>query len=61
MELGLTMDAKKQHISDTVTVTPDGRSVVDIARLMATPKMQKTIAEIRAKISGSVPKRQPRP
>jgi hypothetical protein len=39
-----------QHIvSDTVTVTSDGRTIVDIAKLLAKKHMREMIHEMRAK------------
>ena len=39
----------KLPISDTVTVTADGRTVVDAEKLFAKPHIQKMIREIKAK------------
>jgi hypothetical protein len=40
---------KNMTVSDTVTVTSDGRTVVDVRKLFAKPNMQDTFRAIRAK------------
>jgi ABC-type sugar transport system ATPase subunit len=39
----------RKAISDTVTVTADGRTVVDITKLIAKEHIQKMIREMRSK------------
>lgn len=40
---------KNMAVSDTVTVTPDGRTVVDVRKLFSKPHMQNAFKLIRAK------------
>lgn len=44
-------------VSDTVTVTPDGRTVVDITRLFAKEHIRAMIREMRAKTMIVPPRR----
>lgn len=47
----------KQKISDTVTVTPDGSTVVDMGKLFAKKHIQDMIREMRAKTRVVPPRR----
>lgn len=47
---------REKIASDTVTVTPDGRTIVDMAKLLAKKHIRDMIREMRAK---TTPRRQP--
>jgi hypothetical protein len=48
----------QKFVSDTVTVTSDGRTIVDITKLLAKKHMQDMIREMRAKTTNVPPRRQ---
>ncbi len=45
-------------VSDTVTVTADGRTIVDITKLLAKKHIQEMIREMRGKTKRVSPRRQ---
>jgi hypothetical protein len=50
--------SRRRTVSDTVTVTADGRTVVDITKLFAKKHIQDMIREMRAKTIVVPPRRQ---
>ena len=50
--------APPQKISDTVSITSDGRAVVDVRKLLAKKHMQETIQAMRSKTTFVVRRRE---
>lgn len=50
--------APPQKMSDTVSITPDGRAVVDVRKLLAKKHMQETMQAMRNKTTIVVRRRE---
>jgi hypothetical protein len=48
-----------ERTSDTITITPDGRAVVDVRKLLAKPRMQEMIRAMRDKTRFVPSRREP--